>query len=180
MVSKKKPAKKAAEKKTAAKPEIKAAYKEKAKPDEKTAAPAAVTETQEQKDRIVARLMADHGYTLTAATQLVENSRASKKGGILITHEEDHVRTIKMNFHPRAGITSYTVEMHERLKDIEDEKNRVFYVLPIRLPKKLYNFLLKDALSTAENADYTEENHVHAILTERMALSGLTSPKASE
>lgn len=162
-----------------AKPAVKAVYKEKAAKSEKPA-PAQSSETQDQKDRIIARLMAEHGYTLEAATVLVNSSRSVKKGEPAITAEDDHARTITVDFHPRAGIISYTAEMHERLSDIEDEKNRVFYVLPIRLPKKLYSFLLKDALSDADNPDYTEENHIHAILTERMALSGLTSPKASE
>jgi len=154
----------------------------KAAPPKPPAHPA--SETEQQQDRVIAKLMAEHGYSFEAASMLV---KASKPAGTVVVAlkpsigpDDDHVKTVTVDFQTRAGVTDYALEMKERLQDLEERKSRVFYVLPVRLTKKLYRFLLQDALREGNGADYTEENHIETILLERMAIVDLTAPPVDE
>ena len=140
-------------------------------------------ETDAEKERIIAVLVAHHGYSYDAAKTLVSSSRPARKP-VSVSPENDHVKTVTVGFNPRAGVGSYVLELQERLQDLEEEKNRLFYVLPVRLPKKLYRFLIEDTLAEerdpTETAAYTEENHICTILLERMAMSGLTAARDAD
>jgi hypothetical protein len=82
-----------------------------------------------------------------------------------ITPLDDAGRNITVSLLPRAGINSYADELKERLSDLDGEKYRVFYVLPLKLTKKLYKALLESALDEAsDKPDWTETDELHKLI----------------
>lgn len=77
--------------------------------------------------------------------------------------DDTYLKTLPVNFLPRAGFTSYELELKERLQDVEEEKNEVFYILPIRMDKDTYRSLLRQTIETSQttkNKDWTEKDEV--------------------
>lgn len=86
-------------------------------------------------------------------------------------------KVVPLNFLPRAGATSYAQELQERLKDVADEPLKgVYYLLPVKLPKTVYERLLKGALAMAEaNPAWTERDQLEALVN-FLDAKALTAP----
>lgn len=88
-------------------------------------------------------------------------------------------KTIPVNFQRRAGLKNHGQEMAERLKDLEDDGNSdVYYLLPVKLPKKVYAILLKQAIDLAkEIPDWNERDMLEVLVIFSNIQSGLTLKK---
>lgn len=75
-------------------------------------------------------------------------------------------RTIPVHFERRAGLATYAQELVERLGDLNDDPaTQVYYLLPVKLPKKVYKRLLERSLRMAQlSPDWTERDELEALV----------------
>lgn len=87
-------------------------------------------------------------------------------------------KTITVNFQRRAGLTSYGQELVERLNDLNDDAaSAVYYLLPVKLPKKVYKRLLEGAIELSKaSPNWTERDQLEALVIFQDA-KNLLSPK---
>lgn len=86
-------------------------------------------------------------------------------------------RVVSMNFLPRAGVATYADELKQRLLDLGDLPDATYFLLPVKLPKKVYKQLLEASLfMAAEVPDWTERDMLEAIVIFSNT-KGLTSQK---
>lgn len=82
------------------------------------------------------------------------------------TPDTDFNSAVKpMNFQKRAGLATYAEELKERLSDIDDVADNVYFMLPVKLPKKVYQRLLTKALEMTDvSPDWTERDQLEALV----------------
>lgn len=72
---------------------------------------------------------------------------------------------ISMNFERRAGLETYTAELEQRLLDLSEAPDGVYFMLPVKLPKTVYKLLLEAAFYMAQELpDWTERDMLEAIV----------------
>lgn len=76
-----------------------------------------------------------------------------------------NARVAPVGFLKRAGLATYADELKERLSDLQDVPDGVYFMLPVKLPKKVYKMLLLQAIEMAKvSPDWTERDMLEAIV----------------
>ncbi len=76
-----------------------------------------------------------------------------------------NARVIPRDFQKRAGIATYADELKERLTDIDEAADGAYFLLPVKLPKKVYKQLLLQAIAMSDvSTDWTERDQLEAII----------------
>lgn len=79
----------------------------------------------------------------------------------------EYAPTKPLNFLPRAGFKNYAKELKERLLDAEEESREIYYILPIKLPKRLYK-ALAEACMQMDDPHWTEQDMILKILEDAL------------
>ena len=70
-----------------------------------------------------------------------------------------------MDFLPRSGLKTYAEELKERLGDVTEAADATYFLLPVKLPKKVYKMLLLQSIEMAKTTpDWTERDMIEAIV----------------
>lgn len=95
------------------------------------------------------------------------------------TPEKDfNHKVIPINFQRRAGLKNHGQEMVERLQDLEDDGNSdVYYLLPVKLPKKVYKMLLERSIDMSKSIPDWNERDMLEVLVIFSDAKGLTPKK---
>jgi len=76
-----------------------------------------------------------------------------------------NAQIIPMKFLKRAGVKTYAGELKERLLDVEEAPDGAYFLLPVKLPKKVYKKLLLAAIEMEKvSPDWTERDMIEAII----------------
>lgn len=72
---------------------------------------------------------------------------------------------IPMKLIKRAGVKTYADEVKDRLLDVAEAPDGAYFLLPVKLPKKVYKLLLEaTAKMSGSSPDWTERDTIEAIL----------------
>lgn len=72
---------------------------------------------------------------------------------------------IPMKLMKRAGVKTYADEVKERLLDVAEAPDGAYFLLPLKLPKKVYKLLLEGtAKMSMSSPEWTERDMIEAIL----------------
>lgn len=93
---------------------------------------------------------------------------------------QDHYsKPVKVNISLRSNVENYLEELQERLKDLEDNKQRTIYEIPLKISGTIYAMLLKDAIRRAKkNPNWNERDHLEMLIQLRDA--GVLTPSGKK
>lgn len=65
----------------------------------------------------------------------------------------------------RAGVATYAAELKERALDVDEAPEGAYFLLPLKLPKKVYKKLVAAAIQMSDvSPEWTERDMIEAII----------------
>lgn len=65
----------------------------------------------------------------------------------------------------RAGVKTYAGELKERLLDVDEAPEGAYFLLPLKLPKRVFKMLVEASLIMSEvNPEWTERDTLEALM----------------